>query len=508
MEAVKWSPIKPLVEDSIDVDFAEINGLHQQWREIKANVEESNPTAYDQFKEELFRSWAIETGIIEGLYELDRGITQTLIQRGFASEYVEMNSSNRPPEELISILRDHRGAIDHINTWIEESRPLTKWFVQSLHQAITKNQPTYQAVNQFGVSFEAELHRGEFKRLPNNPTRLDGIVHEYSPPEQVDSELDNLIKWYQHYEHGQHPLSVAAWLHHRFTQVHPFEDGNGRVVRALLTWHLVRTGYLPIVITRDIRSEYISTLEQADSGDLSPFVRLLVGLERQILLKSLEIDRDSPSVASPVDTIDEVVGFIVDGFQKKRKEEEAKLRSVQGIAVELRDYASELLHDETERLCQQLGDRTQMEITPRILVGGPEEGNEYYYRQEVTETADAAGHRVNPQEPRYFVRVTLRVSHTRIPVMVFVISLHSVGRQLTGVMAATSFMKYRYWSQGDREDDVDHGNDPDLQVCNPDPFLVTVSNDASSLKHAFERWVRHSFSVALRKWGGTVVEQA
>ena len=505
MEAVKWSPIKPLVEDSIDVDFAEINGLHQQWREIKANVEESNPTAYDQFKEELFRSWAIETGIIEGLYELDRGITQTLIQRGFASEYVEMNSSNRPPEELISILRDHRGAIDHINTWIEESRPLTKWFVQSLHQAITKNQPTYQAVNQFGVSFEAELHRGEFKRLPNNPTRLDGVVHEYCPPEQVVSELDNLLDSYNSYDHSKHPLAVAAWLHHTFTQIHPFEDGNGRVVRALLTWHLVKEDFLPAVVTRDLRAEYIATLEKADAGNLSPLVQLLIRLERRTLLDALSVEHGQlPSV----DTIDEVVGFIVDGFQKKRKEDEAKLRSVQGIAVELRDYASELLHDETERLCQQLGDRTQMEITPRISVGGPEESNEYYYRQEVIETAKAAGHWVNPQEPRYFVRVTLRVSHTRIPVMVFVISLHSVGRQLTGVMAATSFMKYRYWSQDDREDDVDHGNDPDLQVCNPDPFLVTVSNDASSLKHAFERWVRHSFSVALRKWGGTVVEQA
>ena len=241
MTTIRWSPITPLDSQSIDVDFAEIDGLHRQWLEIKASVEESNPTAYEQFNEELFRSWAIETGIIEGLYELASGITETLVQRGFVSEYIERNATNRSPEELICILRDHRGAIDHINAWIEDSRSLTAWFIRSLHQAITKNQSTYRAVNQFGQSVHPELHRGQFKRLPNNPTRPDGIVHEYCPPEQVDSELDNMRVWYESYNNDRHPLAVAAWLHHRFIQIHPFEDGNGRVVRALLTWHLVRT---------------------------------------------------------------------------------------------------------------------------------------------------------------------------------------------------------------------------------------------------------------------------
>jgi|GEM_PF-6737520 len=31
-----------------------------------------------------------------------------------------------------------------------------------------------------------------------------------------------------------HPLLVAAWLHHQFVQIHPFQDGNGRVTRALV----------------------------------------------------------------------------------------------------------------------------------------------------------------------------------------------------------------------------------------------------------------------------------
>ena len=52
------------------------------------------------------------------------------------------------------------------------------------------------------------------------------------PPEQVDSELSRLQHLYERYS-GQppsvHPVLCAAWLHHRFVQIHPVADGNRRV---------------------------------------------------------------------------------------------------------------------------------------------------------------------------------------------------------------------------------------------------------------------------------------
>ena len=74
-----------------------------------------------------------------------------------------------------------------------------------------------------------------------------------------------------------HRLLVAAWLHHRFAQIHPFADGNGRVTRALVTWHL----FLPIVVTRYDRSDYINALEAAADGDLKPLVAYTTGLHRR-----------------------------------------------------------------------------------------------------------------------------------------------------------------------------------------------------------------------------------
>ena len=84
-----------------------------------------------------------------------------------------------------------------------------------------------------------------------------------------------------------HPLLVAAWLHHRFAQIHPFPDGNGRVTRALVTWHLVQHAHVPIVITRDDRDDYIDVLEAADDGHLDLLVEFTARLHRRSILQAM-----------------------------------------------------------------------------------------------------------------------------------------------------------------------------------------------------------------------------
>ena len=75
---------------------------------------------------------------------------------------------------------------------------------------------------------------------PNNPRRADGRIHEYCPPEQVQSEMDRFLAEYERVGEGGYPVNAeAAWLHHRFVRCHPFQDGNGRVSRLLMAWAYV-----------------------------------------------------------------------------------------------------------------------------------------------------------------------------------------------------------------------------------------------------------------------------
>jgi fido (protein-threonine AMPylation protein) len=83
-----------------------------------------------------------------------------------------------------------------------------------------------------------------------------------------------------------HPVVRSAWLHHRFVCVHPFQDGNGRVARALTLLVLLRNHYAPLVVDRNQRADYLDALDEANEGDLRPLVRLF-GAVQALVVKEL-----------------------------------------------------------------------------------------------------------------------------------------------------------------------------------------------------------------------------
>ena len=172
--------------------------------------------------------------------------------------------------------------------------------MHEVHAVLTRHQPSYAAVDRFGVRREVPLERGRFKASPNNPTRPDGTVHAYCPPLQVASEVDRLLAHLGAYD-GEDPILVAAWFHHRFTQIHPYQDGNGRVARALTACVLVRAELPPLVIDRDARTDYLDALESADAGNLRALVHLFARQERSVILRAPRVDADGEAARRTTD---------------------------------------------------------------------------------------------------------------------------------------------------------------------------------------------------------------
>jgi len=167
---------------------------------------------------------------------------------------------------------------------------LSAFYIRQLHQVLTRNQATTLAQDSFGDVVQVPLVHGQWKSFSNNPKRPDGIIHQYCPPEQVESEIERLVDIYnEHIEMGVPPEIEAAWLHHRFTQIHPFQDGNGRVARTLASLIFVRQGLFPVVIKSHDRDDYIRASEVADTGDLSDLVNLFSRLQERILIKGLSL---------------------------------------------------------------------------------------------------------------------------------------------------------------------------------------------------------------------------
>lgn len=490
MIAHEWQPIQPIDAAGERYDFGEIDSLQRQWLNIK---EQRGSSTYDSFMERFNRSWAIETGIIEGLYTLDRGVTETLIERGIAADYIERSSTNKEPQDLVAVLNDHLESIDFVYRYIRDGNPLTVSFIRQLHQVITHHQDTYAAVDQFGNRFDARLDKGGFKKLPNNPTRPNGGVHEYCPPEQVDSEIDNLLYFYNELQRKSHPILTGAWLHHAFTQIHPFQDGNGRVVRALLTWHLVKENYLPIVVSRDDRADYIQALELADGGDLNPFIDLIVQSEKRTILQALG---ESEPVAHPT-LVDQMLDNIVEQSRRRSQERESSLRSVNDVALKCRGAIATILENAGNKIHARLSD-AGLDVHPVVNLGGPDYRSEHYYSTEIEDLSKRARHQVNWSETRYFARLSLRVLGDRQPRLVFVICLYHTGRNLTGIMAAAAFARIE--PDRDPNQDVGEQQSPYYRNCAVTPLTFTWQDNEVSVQSRFDQWVEESLVLALKYW--------
>lgn len=72
-------------------------------------------------------------------------------------------------------------------------------------------------------------------------------------------------------------ISVAAEIHHKITQIHPFRDGNGRCSRAFLNWMLRLKNLPPIYIKSERKDAYYRALKLADSkGEYKEIIRIII----------------------------------------------------------------------------------------------------------------------------------------------------------------------------------------------------------------------------------------
>ena len=111
-----------------------------------------------------------------------------------------------------------------------------------------------------------------YKKFPNV---ILGKRIKLTPPEKVKEEMEKLINWFNENKERYHPLKLAALFHGKFEQIHPFEDGNGRVGRFLINIILANAKYPPLIIRKSQRLAYLTTLEKFDknySRDLERFI--------------------------------------------------------------------------------------------------------------------------------------------------------------------------------------------------------------------------------------------
>ena len=288
-----WHPVT-FGEEWEACDTSILDDISASWFRRRLVLEEKS-LEYKQFLEELKREHAIETGVIEGLYDLKKGITETFIKEGFVQSFLSHGDTNIDENDLMNHLTDHLEAVDFVFDVVKQNRPLTTGFIKELHHLTTRHQDHAEGRDQFGNKLKIKLLKGTFKVRENNPTRADGTSIKYCPPEQTASEMDNLVAIYNDLvEREIHPLIIGTWFHHNFVSIHPFQDGNGRVARLLTSLIFIKYGFFPITVRREEKViRYFQGLREADVGKTQTLVGYFGGGQRRAIEKALNVNEVS-----------------------------------------------------------------------------------------------------------------------------------------------------------------------------------------------------------------------
>ncbi len=168
--------------------------------------------------------------------------------------------------------------------------PLTENHIRQLHRDLLVH------------SDKDERHRGSYKTLANHVEAFDengkslGVIFETATPFATPGRMAELVDWVgEQLEDGSlHPLLVIAIFVVVFLEIHPFQDGNGRLSRILTTLLLLQTGYAYVPysslesVVEQYKDRYYLSLRRTqrtirtDSPDWQPWLRFFLhAMQRQ-----------------------------------------------------------------------------------------------------------------------------------------------------------------------------------------------------------------------------------
>ncbi|WP_240142349.1 Fic family protein [Nitrosomonas oligotropha] len=122
--------------------------------------------------------------------------------------------------------------------------PVTENHIKQLHRDLLR------------YSDKDERHRGEYKTLRNDVGAFDadgkmiGIVFETASPFDTPRRMRELVQWLKDTRElaRLHPLLITGIFIVTFLEIHPFQDGNGRLSRILTTLLLLQAAAMPSAV--------------------------------------------------------------------------------------------------------------------------------------------------------------------------------------------------------------------------------------------------------------------
>lgn len=426
-----------------------VDTLRSAWQRA---VDTASADEFGEARRRSLRRHAIETGIIERLYDVDRAVTEALVAEGLTLQAAQGPRSIDP--DTLELIRSQFDALQYLVEVARGQRPLTVELVRELHQLISRRQ--------------------------------------YAPPEQVEQQVQRLIDLHQAMQQT-HPVVRAAWLHHRFICIHPFEDGNGRVARALVLLDLLRGSYAPLVVDRTRRDEYLSALDAANEGDLARLARLFSELEIVALRAELHQPVEAPSGGAVT-----VAQAYVERIRRAREAGDEERRRLASL---LADELHTRLVSRVESLARELaGTFNELDagLEWSVSVATPGDGRSTYWRRQLIRAAKEVNFWTNLAGGTWWVHLKMTVLGRRFR---YVAAIQRVGDREVGVMAVTVFAE-QVQRTAEEEDEVGLLTEvPLIRLSSTDSVTMVAGQTVDAVWPEVEALLDRTLAAAIDAFG-------
>jgi len=222
-----------------------------------------------QAQAEILTEEVIKTSAIEG-ETLNRDSVRSSVARHLGLSHVGLKGVDRHIDGLVDVLLDATKNYD---------KGLT---VKRLYGWQAALFPT-------GYSGLHKIRVGKWRKEPmqvvSGPVEKHRVHFEAPPSEKLDEEMNNFLVWFKESRGSTEGFLRSAIAHFWFVTIHPFDDGNGRVGRALTDMALAQDENLSVRFyslssqIMEERETYYDVLEKVSkgNGDITPWLIWFLG---------------------------------------------------------------------------------------------------------------------------------------------------------------------------------------------------------------------------------------
>jgi len=237
----------------------------------------------EEAQADILTEEAIKTAAIEG-ERLNRQAVRSSVARHLGLPTAGLGQATRSVDGLVEVI---------LNATQNYDKALSAHRLKGWHAALFPS----------GHSGLHKIRAGQWRgkepmRAVSGPVGREKIHFEAPPGETIDAEMRKFVRWWESSLHATDGLLRAGLAHFYFVTIHPFEDGNGRITRALTDMTLAQDEKLKVryySLSSQImeeRDEYYNVLEKcsrAGSTDLTNWLVWFLGCYQRAIQRSDKI---------------------------------------------------------------------------------------------------------------------------------------------------------------------------------------------------------------------------